>query len=89
MLTDLETARNMLTNTQPKDTLDAQSKEVDVLESEYDNRIEDGVSEFDDFILVPTKRNRKLVARLSLSGRKPLRSLSRKTPCLRTKRNKK
>ena len=89
MLKDLETARSMLANTQPKGTLDVQSKEVAMLESEYDNGIEDGVSEFDDFILVPTKRNRKPVARLSLSGRKPLRSLSRKTTCLRAKRNKK
>jgi len=39
------------------------------------------MSEFEDFILVTSKRNRKPTKRFSLSGRKPPKIKGKKIPC--------
>jgi len=60
-----------------------------MLDRETEVDTDNGVSELDDFILVPSKRNRKPVTRLSISGRKPPRSKSKENPCLKTSKTKK
>ena len=52
-----------------------------IIDSDEENIDLEGASEFEDFNLVTSKRNRKPTKRFSLSGRKPPKSKGKENPC--------
>ena len=86
MLKDLENARqaiqNKLTDKPTNSNLNTQEfVESDVDTVDFLQSCEDDLSDLDDFIIIKSKRSRKTPKRLSLSGRKPVKTKNKENPC--------
>ena len=93
MLKDLENARFSLqeklkssTSSETNDVQDSNSPQINQLnDKSLLDWIEEEKSEEDDFILVQSKRHRRSVRRLTLSGKKPQKKGCKENPCTKTK----
>lgn len=81
MLKELENARIALAKKTNQKNVLPEDNCPSPITSDGENLDPDGMSEFEDFILVTSKRNRKPTKRFSLSGRKPPKIMGKEIPC--------
>jgi len=81
MLKELENARIALAKKTNQKNVLPEDNCPSPITSDGENLDPDGMSEFEDFILVTSKRNRKPTKRFSLSGRKPPKIKGKEIRC--------